>query len=94
VDSSTCVNKSFEKVEQTSEHQISQANSSTCGVIEPLKTNLFSTSELQNHTKLAYNYKFKKPCQNKPLQLDCRKWIKHIGKMETKLFGLSNNHII
>jgi hypothetical protein len=37
VDSSTCVNKSFEKVEQTNEHQISQANSSTCGDIEPLK---------------------------------------------------------
>jgi hypothetical protein len=37
VDLSTCVNKSFEKVEQKGKHQISQANSSTCGGIKPLK---------------------------------------------------------
>jgi hypothetical protein len=42
VDPSTCVNKSFEKVEQTNEHHISQENSSTCGGIEPLKLT-FST---------------------------------------------------
>ncbi len=52
------------------------------------ETNLFNTSDLPNHTKLAYNYNLKKPCKKKPLQLDCGKWIKHINKIETKLFGL------
>jgi hypothetical protein len=42
VDLSTFVNNFFEKVEQKGEHQISQANSSTCGDIEPLKLNFLA----------------------------------------------------
>jgi hypothetical protein len=52
----------FEKVEQTTENQISQGNPNTCVRIEPIKFGVFKT---KNQTKLAYIYNFEKIMQRK-----------------------------
>jgi hypothetical protein len=52
----------FEKVEQTTENQISQGNPNTCVIIEPMKFGIFKT---KNQTKLAYIYNFEKIMQRK-----------------------------
>jgi hypothetical protein len=54
----------YEVCNNTSKHKHLQKNSNS-------NINHFSTRDLQNQTKLAYNYNFKNSSKKKPLQLNC-----------------------
>jgi hypothetical protein len=45
----------FEKVEQTTENQISQGNPNTCVRIEPMKFGIFKT---KNHNQVSIHLQF------------------------------------